>query len=102
MDGSLAGALVHVVGDVGEHALGDVLNALEEGDAEVRESAFLLEAHGPESIGQDVVLHGAEALDGAVGTVVVGEHETLAGNELGRAAAPLRVMTASFRASWRG
>ena len=89
LDGLLAGALVHVVGDVGEHALGHILDALEEGHAEVRDRLFFLEAHGPEPIGQDVILDGAKPLNRAVSTVVVGEHETLAGDELGRAAAPV-------------
>ena len=85
----LAGGLIHVGGDVGEHALGHVFNALKEGDAEVGNRFFLLEAHGPEPIGQDVILHGAEALNGSVSAVVVGEHESLAGDQLGRTAAPI-------------
>ena len=89
LNGLLAGALVHVVRDVGKHALGHIFNALEEGHAEIRNRLLFFQAHGPESVGEDVVLYCAEPLNGAIGTVVVGEHEAFTGNQFGCAAASI-------------
>ena len=79
-------AFRHVVVDLAEHALGDVVDAHEEAHKEVLDVHFLVFALGPKSVRQVIVLWRAEALDGAICTVVVGEHQALRRDDLRRAA----------------
>ena len=84
--GRAALAFRHVVVDLAEHALGDVVDAHEEAHKEVLDVHFLVFGLGPKPVRQVIVLRRAEALDGAVRTVVVGEHQALRRNDLRRAA----------------
>ena len=77
LDGRSAVCLRHVVVDLGQNAFCDVVNAVQEAHVEIVDVHFLVLAFGPKPIGQVVVLWGAEALDGTVGTVVVGQDQSL-------------------------
>ena len=89
-DGCSTLGLRHVVVDLGQDAFGHVVDALQKAHVEVVDVHFLVLALGPESVCQVVVLWGAEALDGAVRTVVVGQHQTLAGDDLRSAASAVQ------------
>ena len=80
----------HVVVELGQDAFCHVVDALQETDIEVVDVHFLVLALRPESVRQVIVLWGAEALDGAVRAVVVGQHQTLAGDDLRSAASAVQ------------
>ena len=86
----------HVVVDLLQDALCHVVNPLQEADVEVVDVHFLILALRPESVCQVVVFWCAEALDGAIGTVVVGQHQTLAGDDLCGAASTVQTHNGVF------
>ena len=86
LDDALALLFGGVVADAAKDAVGDVLHAHQPGGGEALAGDFLLAGHGPETVGEVVVLHGAVAGDVVVAAVVVGEEEALVGDELAGAA----------------
>ena len=86
-DNGLAVLLGGLVVDAGQDLLGDVLHADEAGDAEAGAGQLLVAAHGPEAVGQVVVLDGGVADNLAVAAVVVGEQKAFVADELAGAAA---------------
>ena len=76
-----------LVVDPFEDLSGDILHAHEACDGEPRARDFLVASHGPEAIGQVVVLDGTVAHDVAVAAVVVGEEQPFLADEFTGAAA---------------
>ena len=64
----------------------DVVHPLHEGDAQPGHRQLLGAVHGPESVGEVVVLDAAELLYAAVAAVVVGQQQALVGHDLSGAA----------------
>ena len=67
--------------------VGHLLHADEEADPEFFVGQLLGPRHGPETVGQVVVLDGRMFLDGVVAAVVVGEQQAFGRNEFARTAA---------------
>ena len=76
-DGSLLILIVHIVGHHTEDFLGDIFHADEEAGGHFGGGQFLAIVFGPEAVAEIVMLVGAEFLDGAIATVVVGEEQTV-------------------------
>ena len=87
VDLGLAFVLGHVGRDVEKHLAGHVAHLAEEDDAEAGARQLLSPVHGPEAVGEVVVLHRAVFLDVVVAAMVVGEQQALVADELARAAA---------------
>ncbi len=83
---ALAVLLCGLVGDAFQHLGGNVLHADQAGYGEARAGDFLAAGHGPEAVGEVIVLDGAVLHDVAVAAVVVGEQQALVADELACAA----------------
>jgi len=75
-----AGGFVLVDGDAGQYLSGYIFNFAQQSDVEIGGALRLLVGR-PESVFQDVVLVGRKLLDGSITTVVVGEEQTLLGDD---------------------
>ena len=75
-----------VDGDAFQHLGGHVAHLAEENDAEARARQFLATVHGPEAVGEVVVLNGTVLLDVAVAAVVVGKQQALVADDFACAA----------------
>ena len=84
LDLGVAVIVAHAVVQFGGHRGGDVLDALQEAHAEAG-GQLVLAGHGPETVGEVVVLHAAQALDGVIAAVVVGEEEPFVAHHLAAA-----------------
>ena len=73
--------------DLGVDQVGDVYNAVYEAEFQSRCGQFLFPAHGPEAVGQVVMLHAGVLLDGGVSAMMVGEDQTFGRDDLSRASA---------------
>ena len=89
-DGCGALAFGHLVVHLCKDALGHVIDPDEEADVEIFDVHFLVLRFGPKAVREVVVFRRAEALDGAVCTVVVGQHQALRGDDLRGAAAAVQ------------
>ena len=86
MNRLLAGSLIHVVGHIGQDAFGHVFDALQKSHAEIWNGLFLFGGHGPEAVGENVVLDRTEPLNRTISTVVVGQNQPLVRNDFRSAA----------------
>ena len=68
------------------HLAGHVEDLLQEIDGLALDRQFLTPVHRPEAVFQVVVVHRAQGVDVAVGTVVIGDHQTVLGDHAARAA----------------
>ena len=82
----LAVGFRHIVGHALEHCVGDILYVVEEQNRKSFVGKFLVFAVSPEAVFEVVVFHGGVSLHLAEATVVIGEQQSLGGDELAGAA----------------
>ena len=86
MNRLLAGSFIHVVSHIGQDAVGHVFDALQKRYTEIWNGLFLFCGHGPEAVGENVILDRAEPLNRTISTVVVGQNQPLVRNDFRSAA----------------
>ena len=87
VDFGLTVGFSHVVGDAVQHLCRHVAHLTQEDDAEAGAGQLLAPVHGPEAVGEVVVLHRAVFLYVVIAAVVVGEQQALVADDFAGAAA---------------